>query len=62
MEDTNTIIRSNDPANPWVLAGFTPALTGIQCRRFTLKYSFVKHAGHYAVIFTYLFQLSKSLR
>lgn len=38
MEDTSTIIRSDDAENPLVFSGFTTALTSIQCRRFALKY------------------------
>lgn len=46
MEDLSIIISFNDPTSPWVLVGLIPALTGIHRRRFALKYSFVKHAGH----------------
>lgn len=48
----SAIIRSNDPASPLVLAGLIAALIADHCRRFALKYSLVKHAGHYAIKFT----------
>lgn len=58
----STIIRFNDPANPWVLAALTPAVIVIHRRRFALIHSFVKHAGQYAITLYTLFKLSKSLR